>query len=109
MLSKKKRVTKSIFQTIIKEGKIFSTPLFSFYYKKNDFPGYVFVAPKNIFKTAVKRNRYRRIGYNILRFIALKPGFGIFIYKRQAILATPKEIKETVLFTLQKTDFVDKS
>ena len=133
MLPKKKRVTKVDFQVLMKEGKTFSTPLFLFYYvergafgsvntsklserrhskglddpyyKKSENPHYIFVAPKNPFKNAVIRNKYRRIGYNIVRTIPLKPGFGIFIYKKQAILATQAEIKENVIFILKKTGF----
>ena len=100
MLPKKKRVTKVDFQVLMKEGKTFSTPLFLFYYKKSELPHYVFVAPKKLFKNAVKRNKYRRIGYNILRSLSIKSGFGIFIYKKQAISATQTEIRENVIFVL---------
>jgi len=106
MLPKKKRVTKAIFQNLIDGGKTFSTPLFLFYFIKNTDPRYAFVAPKGIFKSAVKRNKYRRIGYNILRFIPLKSGTGIFIYKKQAINATTEEIKRGILFVLEKTGVI---
>jgi len=103
MLPKKKRVTKEVFQVLMKEGKTLSTPLFLFYFKKSDFPQYVFVAPKNTFKNAVKRNKFRRIGYNILRSMPIKPGTGVFVYKKQSITASPEEIKENILFILKKT------
>lgn len=103
MLPKKKRVTKEFFQTIMKEGKTFSTPLFLFRFVKSDTPHYAFVAPKGIFKKAIARNKFRRIGYNILRFIPLESLSGVFLYKRQALLATQVEIKENVLFILKKT------
>ena len=106
MLPKKKRVTKNVFQSTLKEGKTFSTKLFLFYYHKNNEPKYAFVAPKAIFKNAVKRNKYRRIGYNILRFIEIKPAIGIFIYKKQAILAKQEEIKEEITFILEKTGLI---
>ena len=104
MLSKKKRVTKRVFQTLMKDGKPFSTQLFLFFYTKSEFIQYAVVAPKNIFKNAVKRNKFRRIGYNILRSLPLKSNSGIFMYKKQAILATPQEIKENILFILKKAN-----
>jgi ribonuclease P protein component len=107
MLPKKKRVTKNIFQSTMKGGKSFSTKLFLFYYTQNNNPQYAFVAPKVIFKNAVKRNKYRRIGYNILRSIPIKPSIGLFIYKKQAILATQQEIKEETIFILKKTGLID--
>ena len=107
MLPKKKRVTKESFQDLMKEGKTFSTPLFLFYFKKNDSPKYAFVAPKGIFKSAVERNKWRRIGYNIVRLVPLNPGFGVFMYKKQAIKAKKEEIKADILFILKKTKFLD--
>lgn len=105
MLPKKKRVTKRVFRVLMKEGKTFSTQLFLFYFIKNDFPQYVFVSPKNIFKNAAKRNKFRRIGYNILRFIPIQSGSGIFVYKKQSVRATSQEIKENIIFILKKTGF----
>ncbi len=104
MLPKKKRVTKEIFQNLMDGGKTFSTPLFLFRFDKSDLPKYAFVAPKGIFKSAVKRNKYRRIGYNIIRFISVRVGMGVFIYKKQALMATTEEIKENILFILKKAD-----
>jgi ribonuclease P protein component len=88
----------------MKEGKTLSTPLFLFYFKRGDSPHYAFVAPKGLFKNATKRNKYRRMGYNIIRSIPLKSCFGVFIYKKQAIFATQKEIKEAVTSLLNKTN-----
>jgi ribonuclease P protein component len=102
MLQKKKRVIKKVFQTIIEEGKTFSTPLFLFYVLKSEQPQYAFVSPKKIFKTAAKRNKYRRIGYNILRSLPVKNNKGIFFYKKQAETATKEEIKENIIFILKK-------
>lgn len=103
MLPKKKRVTKGVFQVLMKEGKTFSTQLFLLYYVKSDSPQYVFVAPKNIFKSAVKRNKYRRIGYNVLRNIPFKNGSCIFMYRKKSITATQAELKENISFILKKT------
>lgn len=106
MLPKKKRVTKEAFQILIKEGKTLSTPLFLFHYKKSESPQYVFVAPKKVFKNAVKRNKHRRIGYNILRFIPLKTGAGIFVYKKQAIETKTEDLKKDIVFILKKVGFL---
>jgi ribonuclease P protein component len=106
MLPKKKRVTKGVFQVLMKEGKTLSTRFFLFYFAKSDLPQYAFVAPKNIFKNAVKRNKFRRIGYNILRSVSINSGKGVFIYKKQSISAKPEEIKENILFILKKTGFL---
>jgi len=106
MLSKKKRVNKEVFQTLMKEGKPFVAQLFLFYSKKTPDSHFAFVAPKAIFKTAVKRNKFRRIGYNILRSIQTKPVTGIFIYKKQAISANKEEIKDDVVFILKKLNLI---
>jgi ribonuclease P protein component len=107
MLPKEKRVTKEDFSVLLKEGKTFSTQLFLFYYIKSKTPKYAFVAPKNLFKKATKRNKYRRIGYNIIRIINLKQGTGVFIYKKQALNATQAEIKDNVLFIFKKFGFFE--
>ena len=106
MLPKKKRVTKEAFRVLMKEGKTLSTPFFLFYYKKSDLPQFVFVAPKNTFKNAVKRNKWRRIGYNILRSLPQKAGQGIFVYKKPVITAKSEEIKENIVFILKKAGFL---
>jgi RNase P protein component len=106
MLPKEKRVTKAVFHVLMREGKTFSTELFLFYSTKNEFPQYAFVAPKNIFKNGVARNKFRRIGYNILRSLSLKSGSGIFVYKKQSIMATQKEIKDDIVFILKKKNFL---
>ena len=104
MLPKKKRVTKGVFQVLMKEGKTFSTQLFLLYYLKSNSLQYAVVAPKNIFKNAVKRNKFRRIGYNILRSLPLKCGTGILMFKKQAVNATTQEMKDSIIFILKKTN-----
>ncbi|HLP86898.1 MAG TPA: ribonuclease P protein component [Candidatus Paceibacterota bacterium] len=106
MLPKKKRVTKEAFRVLLKEGKTLSNQLFLFYHKKSPTPQYAFVAPKNLFKSSVKRNKFRRIGYNIMRFLDIKEGVGIFIYKKPAITAPQKEIKEEIVSLLKKASLL---
>ncbi len=106
MLPKNKRITKATFQSLMKERRVFSTDFFLFYLRKSEFPQYAFVAPKGIFKKAVKRNKIRRLGYNILRVLPLKQGTGIFIYKKQALSATREQLKEDIIYILNKTGFL---
>ena len=106
MLKKKKRVTKGVFQVLLKEGKTFSNQLFLLYFIKSESPQYAMVAPKGIFKSAVKRNKFRRVGYNILRSLPIKSGTGVFMYKKQAIVATAPEIKEGIVSLLSKINII---
>lgn len=109
MLSKNKRVTKNVFQSIIKERKTLSTTLFLFHFKNSNTPQYAFVAPKNIFKKAVERNKYRRIGYNVLIKNPPNNGSGIFVYKKPSYIANQKEIKEEIVYILKKAGVINKT
>jgi ribonuclease P protein component len=102
MLSKKKRVTKDLFQAIMKSGKVIQSPFFIFRYIKQNPPNYAFVAPKSIAKTATERNKLRRRGYNSLSLMVKIPLAGIFFYKKEAKNATFKEIKEDIGDLLSK-------
>lgn len=103
MLPKKKRVNKKDFEFIIKNGKTLYSSLFSFYYTKSEAPHYAFVAPKKFFKRAIKRNKYRRIGFNLLKNINYKDNIsGIFIYKKDSLLATKEEIGQNIEFLFKK-------
>jgi ribonuclease P protein component len=103
MLPKKKRVNKKDFEFIIKNGKTLYSSLFSFYYIYSSLPHYAFVAPKKIFKGAIKRNKYRRIGYNLLREMKYRQDVsGVFMYKKEALLATKEEINQNIKFLINK-------
>ena len=106
MLSKKKRVTKEIFQTIMDKGIIVSGSFFVLRYLKQNTPQYVFVAPKKIAKGAVQRNSLRRIGYNILRLYDLKSNAGIFFYKKEAISTPVPELRKDLDFILKKAKII---
>jgi ribonuclease P protein component len=106
MLPKKKRVTKGVFNILLKDGKTFSNTLFLFYFIKNESPQYAVVAPKGIFKTAIKRNKYRRIGYNILLSLPIKSGSGVFMYRKPALTAETKDIKEGMVSLLKKINII---
>ena len=106
MLPKKKRVTKNTFQAIMDKGNIASGSFFVFRYLKQTEPQFAFVAPKKIAKTAVLRNSLRRKGYNILRLYSLKSLAGIFFYKKEAIKASPAQLKEDIEFLLKKVKII---
>jgi len=102
MLPKRKRVTKEIFQDIIKTGRTLSSPLFVFRYIPNSTPRYAFVAPKSVAKQAIIRNKLRRQGYNILRKYKLKPYLGAFFYKKGSQNATIDDINKDINSILNK-------
>jgi len=102
MLPKKKRITKDIFQTILKKGNIVSGSFFLFKYIKESHPRYVFVVSKKIAKTATKRNSLRRRGYNILKQYNLKNCAGIFFYKKEALNVSIDELKKDIGFVLER-------
>jgi len=96
MLPKNKRVTKELFQRIMKTGGSLASPFFSFRYINSDKPQYAFVAPKSVAKRAVDRNKLRRIGYNNLNSFTLKNISGIFFYKKQGKNVSSQEIKKDI-------------
>lgn len=107
MLPKKKRITKEIFQDILKKGTTISSPFFIFKYIKKENKGiFAFVVSKKLVKTATKRNFLRRSGYNILRLYSLNSYAGIFFYKKEGLNRTKPEIKEDIEFLLKKANFI---
>ena len=102
MLPKNKRVTKELFQKIMKIGGTLASPLFVFRYMESDKPQYAFVAPKTVAKRAVDRNKLRRTGYNALNTYTLKNISGIFFYKKAGKLASKGEIKGDIGVLLKK-------
>lgn len=102
MFSKKKRVTKELFQAIMKQGRTLPGSLFVFRYMKQDNPAFAFVAPKSVAKQAVERNRMRRVGYACLRSFPINTSAGIFFYKKGSNKATTLEIKQDIKGILEK-------
>jgi ribonuclease P protein component len=103
MFPKKKRVTKELFQAVMKKGDTLSSPLFVFRYMRQNQPQYAFIAPKSVAKQASDRNKLRRQGYSALRAFNIKSGIGLFFYKKQAKNATFSEIKADIQTILAKT------
>ena len=106
MLPKNKRLDKKTLTEILNDKRVFSSHLFLFFHKNSDKPQYSFVAPKNIFKSAVMRNKYRRIGYNILKKVDVKSGSGVFFYKKGSNKVKRDEIEKDVIFILKKVNFL---
>jgi len=105
MLPKKKRITKALFQTIMKNGKVIHSPLFLFRYIKHSTPAYAFVVPKTVAKGAVARNSLRRKGYGGLRAFPLKPIAGVFFYKKHSGVASHSQLAENITQILSKISF----
>lgn len=103
MLPKEKRVDKKTFEILIKDGKILFSSLFSFRYTEQENPRYAFVAPKKIFKTAVLRNKYKRIGFNFLKNIKPLKNIGLFVYKKEALVAEKEQIEKEIESILKKS------
>lgn len=102
MLPKKKRATKELFLSIMKNGEVLYGSFFVFRYIKQDRPQYAFVAPKSVARKATERNKLRRLGYNAIRSIEAKNVAGLFFYKKQGVVASKEEIKNEIIFLLKK-------
>lgn len=106
MLPKKKRVTKELFHSIMKNGKTLSSPLFVFRYIPQGNPQFAFVAPKSVAKQANKRNTLRKQGYSTLRTYPISKNAGIFFYKKGSQGAPFSQIKQEIKEILQKTHII---
>jgi len=100
MLPKKKRINTRLFNEIIKNGKVFYGSFFVFKYIKQSYPHYSFVVPKSIAKNSYLRNKYRRIGFNLIKNIDLKDLGGIFFYKKQFKDVKKEDLEKDIVFIL---------
>lgn len=107
MSFKNKKVTKKLFNQIMKEGFSFYGTFFVFKLIKNyNNPQYAIVAPKNIAKMAVERNKLRKRGYSALRGFDVKNSQGILFYKRKEKNIPFDEIKKDIEFLLKKAKLI---
>jgi ribonuclease P protein component len=69
MLPKKKRIPRSLFPLLLKEGKTFKNDLFLVKIAFDKVPGgkFSFSISKKIAKSAVVRNKMRRWGYHFIQ------------------------------------------
>ncbi|MCX6752561.1 MAG: ribonuclease P protein component [Candidatus Nomurabacteria bacterium] len=88
MLPKNRRANKKDIDLLFKSGSSVSFPNLTFKFIKSskDIPSRIsFIAPKNVAKKAVDRNRLRRLGYIVLKnHIGGSPlGIvGVFIFRK---------------------------
>lgn len=123
MLSKKKKVSRILFPVIIKESKSIYSPLITlrfFQRKSNSVLGkktdkeskFSFVVSRKIIKDAVKRNRLKRRGYNIITKNKenIRDLFNcIFFFKKGAEKISFKELEKQVIFLLEKAGVYKKN
>lgn len=102
MLPKRKRVNKELFQNVLQKGEVFHSSFFIFRYIRQKTPQYAFVVPKTVAKSAVLRNKLRRLGYNSLNLTQIPPLAAIFFYKKQAQKISQNQIKDDILSLLKK-------
>ncbi len=112
MLPKKNRLKKrKEFEEVFKEGKVFFGSFFLIRIKKNDFslPRFAFVFPFKQEKSAVKRNKGKRLFREIVRHClpSIKGGFDIIlIIKKKSLTQDKKEIEEDVVKVFKKTKLI---
>lgn len=102
MVSKKKRVTKDVFQIIMKKGGTLGSSFFTMRYMASQDLLYAVVAPKTVVKQANMRNKLRRQGYAILRSFPLKTYAYIFFFKKEAKNKPYSALKEDLHLLLSK-------
>lgn len=106
MLPKNKRVNKKTFQILMKDGKTLSSSFFLLYFIKTEDYRCAFVAPKKSFKTAVNRNKYRRLGYNVIRELGPFNANTVFMFKKEAINQKKEEIKKDLYSLVKKAGLI---
>ena len=107
MFLNNKKVTKKLFDQIMREGVCFYGTFFTFrvIINKNN-PKYAIVAPKSVAKTAVDRNKLKRVGYSALRGFGIKNSQGILFYKKNNLKIPFVEIKKDINFLLNKAKLI---
>lgn len=103
MLQSSKKLHKSEFPGILKNGKVFHSPHL---YLRVVFDGkdteLAFVIPKKVVKGAISRNKIKRRGYNILKELEIKPLKGIFFAKKGINEVSFKNLQEEIISILNK-------
>ncbi len=102
MLPKEKRVDKKNFEILMKDGKSLFSSLFSLRFDYSEEPKYSFSSPKKVFKKAFLRNKYKRLGFNILKELKPARNIGVFIFKKEALGAKEEDIKKEIEYLLRK-------
>lgn len=91
MLLKKYRGTKADINPIWKEGRFVSASNLTLKWLKNKgkIPKIVFITPKTVAKSTVKRNLLRRRGYSAINHLihSLPPIIGAFMFSKDSLKA----------------------
>ena len=109
MLPKNRRVSRHIFQEVVKKGQWAESPRLSlrfFYDPKRQKSVFAVSVSAKVLKTAVKRNLFKRRVRYILRELMPKvsPGIaGVFFLKKGAQNVSFEELKSDTLFLLQRS------
>jgi len=112
MFPKKNRITKREFDELMKNGRVFHSPLFSLRFgnkKNDDIPKFAFVISKKVAKNASDRNILKRRGFHALRELIFplsvekRSGHMVaFFFKKEAIGLKFKDIKKDMEILLKK-------
>lgn len=106
MLPKRRRVTKRLFDRVMKEGSVLHSPLFTFRFiteSPDMYSHFAIVAPKSVAKSAYIRNSLRRKGYNACREIPISlPCVGLLFFKKGSINAPHLQIVSELMVLFKK-------
>jgi ribonuclease P protein component len=111
MLPKKNRISRVLFDTVLKNGIFFHSDHLIFRsvnHLQNGPSKFSFVVSKKVSKSAVKRNFLRRCGYSLLSLVLSKEkmrtsGFlGAFFFKKGSEGLETEKLREEILFLLKK-------
>jgi ribonuclease P protein component len=109
MLSKNRRVSKSLFDKVLKEGSIIHGQLLTLRFspKSEDIYSHIaIVAPKSVAKSAVERNKLRRRGYSAVASFSVPPSISIFFFKKEAKNASVKDLSLDMEMLLKRSKLI---
>ncbi|HEY0221174.1 MAG TPA: ribonuclease P protein component [Candidatus Paceibacterota bacterium] len=113
MLPKKRRIVRKDFSYISNSGKRLHSPIFLLNLAKNKANSasqVAFSVSKKTEKSAVKRNKLRRLGYRVLEnnIKLIKPGFfAHFLFKKIKSFPEYEEIEKEVVELLSKSSVLE--
>ena len=110
MIEKSRRVTRKIFNEVLKTGKIYNQPFSSLYIILSQNKSRIAcVVPKKIERSAAVRNKLRRRGYHVLYKLlksSNKPFLGILFIKNGAKKLPYKLFEKDIEDLLKKASVV---
>lgn len=108
MVSNKKRVTKKVFNQIMKTNfSVYNNFFNIIYFKKEEkTPSYAVVVPRGVSRKATERNKLKRKGYAVLRLFVFKNVDFIVFYKKNGAKLSFEEIKQNIVSLLKKSKII---